>query len=111
MYINESLCFVIFKLFSLSLVPIFDLKGELEEAMAELEETRRKVVSLKMQKDGMCRISSPTFIAVNGSSSPDKQNISLRELKNSVEEAKVYHSFDLPIISCYQTFSSKFFFY
>ncbi|CAA7401290.1 unnamed protein product [Spirodela intermedia] len=65
------------------------LSGELEEAMAELEETRRKVVSLKMQKDGMCRISSPTFIAVNGNSSPEKQNISLRELKNSVEEAKI----------------------
>ncbi|CAA6664692.1 unnamed protein product [Spirodela intermedia] len=80
---------LLFKLFSLSLVPIFDLKGELEEAMAELEETRRKVVSLKMQKDGMCRISSPTFIAVNGNSSPEKQNISLRELKNSVEEAKI----------------------
>ena len=57
--------------------------------MAELEETRRKLVGLKMQKDGMLRISSPTGMGLNGSSSPEKQNMGLKDLKNSVEEAKV----------------------
>ncbi|XP_078444209.1 histone mono-ubiquitination 2 isoform X2 [Wolffia australiana] len=65
------------------------LSGELEEAMAELEETRRKLVSLKMQKDRVCKLTSPNSVAVNGSSSPDKQHIGLKELKNSVEEAKI----------------------
>ncbi|MQM12666.1 hypothetical protein Taro_045585 [Colocasia esculenta] len=67
------------------------ISGELEEAMAELEETRRKLVSLKMQKDGLSRVHSSSFSVINGSNSPDKppeKTLGLRELKDSVEEAK-----------------------
>ncbi|XP_077240995.1 histone mono-ubiquitination 2 isoform X2 [Tasmannia lanceolata] len=67
------------------------LAGELEESMAELEESRRKLVNLKMQKDGAYGMHIPVFNVANGSSSPDKpvdKTRGLRELKDSVEEAK-----------------------
>lgn len=71
------------------------LKGELEETMAELEESRRKLVSLKMQKDIASGTHSlvPAAAMVNGSVSPEKRpadgRMDLQELKDSVEEAKV----------------------
>lgn len=60
--------------------------------MSELEDSRRKLVTLKMQKDlasgGQVTVSS----AVNGSMSPEKptdRTKGVRELKESIEEAKV----------------------
>ena len=68
-------------------------QGELEETMAELEESRRKLVSLQMQKHGASVMNPSVSNAVNGSNSSEKfadRNMGLRELKESVEEAKVY---------------------
>lgn len=71
------------------------LAGELEETMAELEESRRKLVSLKMQKDIASGTHSlvPAAAVVNGSVSPEKRpadgRMDLQELKDSVEEAKI----------------------
>lgn len=71
------------------------LAGELEETMAELEESRRKLVSLKMQKDIASGTHSlvPAAAMVNGSVSPEKRpadgRMDLQELKDSVEEAKI----------------------
>ncbi|KAK4440456.1 E3 ubiquitin-protein ligase BRE1-like 2 [Sesamum alatum] len=74
------------------------LAGELEESMAELEESRRKLINLKMQKDGVAGMQVPIPIpvvvpnAVNGSISPEKpadRSKRLRELKESIEEIKV----------------------
>lgn len=68
-------------------------EGELEETMAELEESRRKLVALQMQKHG-ASVTNPSVVnAVNGNNSSDKpadRTMGLRELKESVEEAKVY---------------------
>ncbi|KAJ8642076.1 hypothetical protein MRB53_018770 [Persea americana] len=61
--------------------------------MTELEESRRKLVNLKMQKDGVADVHISVLSAVNGVSSPDKsadRTMGFRELKESVEEAKVY---------------------
>ncbi|KAI3450877.1 hypothetical protein Pfo_007542 [Paulownia fortunei] len=74
------------------------LAGELEESMAELEESRRKLINLKMQKDGVSGMQVPIPIpvivpnAVNGTVSPEKpadRSKRLRELKESIEEIKV----------------------
>ncbi|KAK2976991.1 hypothetical protein RJ640_019211, partial [Escallonia rubra] len=68
------------------------LTGELEESMAELEESRRKLVNLKMQKDVVSGVQTPVFGAVNGSLSPEKpsdKTIGLRQLKDSIEETKI----------------------
>ncbi|XXG59570.1 hypothetical protein AAC387_Pa04g1632 [Persea americana] len=59
--------------------------------MTELEESRRKLVNLKMQKDGVADVHISVLSAVNGVSSPDKsadRTMGFRELKESVEEAK-----------------------
>ncbi|KAM0953075.1 putative transcription factor C2H2 family [Dioscorea sansibarensis] len=68
------------------------LSGELEESMAELEESRRKLVALQMQKHGTSAFSAATVAnAVNGGTLPDKladKSMGLRDLKNSIEEAK-----------------------
>ncbi|CAL5437774.1 unnamed protein product [Camellia sinensis] len=71
---------------------IHRLAGELEESMAELEESRRKLVNLKMQKDVASGVHTPVVGAVNGSLSPEKtteKTIHLRELKDSIEETKI----------------------
>lgn len=71
---------------------IMRLSGELEEAMAELEESRRKLVSLQMQKHGASAMSISTANVVNGNDLSDKggdRTLGLRELKESVEEAKI----------------------
>ncbi|GLT39461.1 hypothetical protein SLA2020_136500 [Shorea laevis] len=67
------------------------IEGELEEVVAELEESRRKLVNLKMQKDiaSCMHVTSP--VAVNGSLSPEPEDkgMGLRELKDSIEEAEI----------------------
>jgi len=60
--------------------------------MAELEESRRKIVSLKMQKDAAMGMNSSNADSVNGNLSPEKpadRAMGLSELKHSIEEAKV----------------------
>ncbi|KAK7397003.1 hypothetical protein VNO78_18167 [Psophocarpus tetragonolobus] len=51
-------------------------KGELDEIVAELEESRRKLVNLEMQKDAVIGINSPNADAVNG-------NLSAKNITNS----------------------------
>lgn len=68
------------------------LRGELEEIMAELEESRRKLVSLKMQKNLASGMHASTPFAVNGSLSPEKpadKIMGFREIKDSIEETKI----------------------
>lgn len=68
------------------------LKGELDECVAELEESRRKLVNLKMQKDVASGMHTPTHGIANGNLSPEKpvdRTMGLRELKDSIEESKV----------------------
>ena len=60
--------------------------------MAELEESRRKLVSLKMQKNIASGMHASTPVAANGSLSPEKpadMTMGLREIKDSIEETKV----------------------
>lgn len=60
--------------------------------MAELEESRRKLVSLKMQKNLASGMHASTPFAVNGSLSPEKpadKIMGFREIKDSIEETKV----------------------
>lgn len=71
---------------------LFMFTGELEESMAELEESRRKLINLKMQKDAAAELHNSTTGAMNGSLSPEKpsdRSMGLRELKDAIEEAKV----------------------
>ncbi|KAA0040056.1 E3 ubiquitin-protein ligase BRE1-like 2 [Cucumis melo var. makuwa] len=68
------------------------LSEELDESMAELEECRRKLVSLMMQKDVTIAMHVPTLGVVNGNLSPEKpaeRTIGFRELKDSIEETKI----------------------
>lgn len=68
------------------------ITGELDDSMTELEESRRKLVNLKMQKDVASGMHNLTSGAVNGTLSPEKsteRTISLRELRNSIEETKI----------------------
>lgn len=61
--------------------------------MAELEDSRRKFVNLKMQKDGAAGMQTPVSCVVNGSMSPEKpadKTMGLRDLKDSIEETKVF---------------------
>jgi len=61
--------------------------------VAELEESRRKLVNLEMQKDTSIGMNSPNADAVNGNLSPENiadRSMGLRELKDSIEEAKVF---------------------
>ncbi|XP_071712414.1 E3 ubiquitin-protein ligase BRE1-like 2 [Rutidosis leptorrhynchoides] len=71
------------------------IAGDIEDRMAELEESRRKLVSLKMQKDKLSGVHPPVPFAVNGSSSPEStvdKTRGLRDLKDSIEEAKILAS-------------------
>ncbi|KAF5201095.1 E3 ubiquitin-protein ligase bre1-like [Thalictrum thalictroides] len=66
--------------------------AELEESTAELEESRRKIVNLNMQMNGLLGVHVPALNAVNGSISPEKvadRALGIRELKTSLEEAKM----------------------
>lgn len=83
--------FVIF-FFLFELKKFFNDKGELEESMAELEESRRKLAILQMHKHGASTTHASIANAANGSSSPDKsadRTMGLKDLKDSIEEAKV----------------------
>ncbi|KAI3822910.1 hypothetical protein L1987_10511 [Smallanthus sonchifolius] len=69
--------------------------GDLEDSMAELEESRRKLVNLKMQKDKLPGVQTPVPCNVNGSISPEitvDKTMGLRDLKDSIEEAKILAS-------------------
>lgn len=66
--------------------------SDLEEIMVELEESRRKLVNLKMQKDAAVGIHMPAPSAVNGNLSPEKtadRSKRLRELRDSLDETKI----------------------
>ncbi|KAL8151108.1 hypothetical protein V2J09_020916 [Rumex salicifolius] len=68
------------------------VEGELEEAVAELEESRRKLVNLKMQKKAASETYNPSPGAMNGNIPPEKisdKSMGLQELKESVEEAQI----------------------
>ncbi|XP_004294975.1 PREDICTED: E3 ubiquitin-protein ligase BRE1-like 2 [Fragaria vesca subsp. vesca] len=68
------------------------ITGDLDDSMAELEESRRKLVNLKMQKDVASGMHNLPSGAVNGTLSPEKsteRTISLQELKNSIDETKI----------------------
>ncbi|KAB2069278.1 hypothetical protein ES319_A08G086600v1 [Gossypium barbadense] len=68
------------------------LQGELEEIMAELEESRRKLVDLKMQKNIASGMHASTPVVANGSLSPEKpgdKTMGLREIKDLIEETKI----------------------
>ncbi|OMO92502.1 hypothetical protein COLO4_17533 [Corchorus olitorius] len=67
------------------------LQGDLEEIMAELEQSRRKLVNLGMQKNVASGMHASTQVAANGTLSPEKtadKTRGLREIKDSIEEAK-----------------------
>lgn len=71
--------------------------GDLEDSMAELEESRRKLVNLKMQKDRLSNVQPQVPFAVNGNINISPENtvdktMGLRDLKDSIEEAKIVAS-------------------
>ncbi|KAI3523486.1 hypothetical protein L1887_01655 [Cichorium endivia] len=69
--------------------------GDLEDSMAELEESRRKLVNLKMQKDRLSNVQPQVPFAINGNISPENtvdKTMGLRDLKDSIEEAKIVAS-------------------
>nr|GMD19320.1 E3 ubiquitin-protein ligase BRE1-like 2 isoform X1 [Ipomoea batatas] len=67
------------------------LEVELEESMAELEESRRKLVNLKMQKEAASAREQPVLGSVNWSVSPEytERTMDVQELKDSIEETQV----------------------
>ncbi|PKU88081.1 E3 ubiquitin-protein ligase BRE1-like 2 [Dendrobium catenatum] len=70
-------------------------EGELEESMAELEESRRKLIILQLQKKGASAMTDSLVSSINGTSTPGRlgdRTITLRQLKDSIEEAKVLAS-------------------
>lgn len=70
------------------------LSGELEESIAELEESQRKLVVLQLQRHGPLMDASAAN-NVNGGVSTDKsldKSMSWQELKDAVEEAKTLAS-------------------
>ncbi|KAH9601964.1 hypothetical protein KSS87_000337 [Heliosperma pusillum] len=77
---------------SLDQAEIKRLAGELEETMAELEESRRKLVNLRMQKNIASGVYNPPTEVVNGNLSPVKlpdRTMNLQELKDSIHEAEI----------------------
>ncbi|KAI4304847.1 hypothetical protein MLD38_040310 [Melastoma candidum] len=67
------------------------LEGEIEESLIELEESRRKLVHLRMQMDASGGFQYSSSGPTNGSASPEKPSdkmICLRDLKDSIEETK-----------------------
>ncbi|OEL34837.1 E3 ubiquitin-protein ligase BRE1-like 2 [Dichanthelium oligosanthes] len=66
------------------------ISGELEESMAELEESQRKLVVLQLQKHGSV-LDASSANAVNGGISTDKssdKSMSWQDLKDAVDAAK-----------------------
>uniref|UniRef100_J3N3Z7 E3 ubiquitin protein ligase n=2 Tax=Oryza brachyantha TaxID=4533 RepID=J3N3Z7_ORYBR len=67
------------------------LSDELEESMADLEESRRKLAILQLQRDGASVMNIAAPNGVNGSVSTDKSSdkgMGWRDLKDAVQEAK-----------------------
>ncbi|OVA20693.1 hypothetical protein BVC80_881g49 [Macleaya cordata] len=67
------------------------IAGELEESMAELEESRRKLINMKMQTNGTSGLHVPVMHAGNGSVPPEQpadRILGFRELKSTIEDAK-----------------------
>ncbi|XP_044354668.1 E3 ubiquitin-protein ligase BRE1-like 2 [Triticum aestivum] len=88
-YLNEIEAFR--SSYSKELQEIKHLSGELEETMAELEESRRKLVILQLQRHGgsLMNMSGPNV--VDGAISADKssaKNMGWGDLKDAIEEAK-----------------------
>ncbi|KAL2893713.1 E3 ubiquitin-protein ligase BRE1-like 2, partial [Bienertia sinuspersici] len=68
------------------------IAGELEESMAELEESRRKLVNLRMQKNLASGNYIPATGTINGTLSSSKlpdRCMGLQELRDSIEEAEI----------------------
>ncbi|KAJ6713454.1 E3 UBIQUITIN-PROTEIN LIGASE BRE1 [Salix purpurea] len=66
--------------------------GDLEEIMAELEGSRRKLVDLRMQKDAAVGIHMPAPSAINGNLSPEKtadRSKRMRELRDLLDKTKI----------------------
>ncbi|TVU46597.1 hypothetical protein EJB05_06140 [Eragrostis curvula] len=79
---------------SMELQEIKRLSGELEESIAELEESQRKLVVLQLQRHGSLMDASSAN-AVNGGVTTDKssdKSMSWQDLKDAVEEAKTLAS-------------------
>lgn len=77
---------------SAHLSEIKHLAGELEESMAEMEESTRKLVNLKMQKERASGMHVPASVGTNGTASPEKpadRAKRLRIIRESIEETKV----------------------
>ncbi|KAK9079049.1 hypothetical protein SSX86_000718 [Deinandra increscens subsp. villosa] len=71
------------------------IAGDLEDSMAELEESRRKLVDLRMQKDRLSGMQTPVPCNTNGSIQRENtvdKTMGLRDLKDSIEEAKILAS-------------------
>ncbi|CAM8951269.1 unnamed protein product [Rhodiola kirilowii] len=88
-YADEILSYI--QEYSINEKEIKRLAGDLEESIAELEESRRKFINLKMQKDAASGVhSSPC--TVNGNVSPEKpvdKSKGSRELRDSIDETKM----------------------
>lgn len=83
---SVSTCFTLFNRLT---SPMLD-EGELEESMAELEESRRKLVILQLQKKGASAMTYSLVSSINGGSTIGRfGDRTLRQLKDSIEEAKV----------------------
>lgn len=68
------------------------LSVELEESMSDLEEKRRKLVNLQMEKNAAAEVYSPASGATNGNLSHENsldREMGIREMKDLIEEAKI----------------------
>ncbi|KAI3860430.1 hypothetical protein MKW92_031225 [Papaver armeniacum] len=67
------------------------IAGELDESMAEVEESRRKLINMKIQTSGSSGLRVPVMLTGNGSASPEQSSDKtpgLKELKSRIEEVK-----------------------
>ncbi|KAI3868050.1 hypothetical protein MKX03_035266 [Papaver bracteatum] len=67
------------------------IAGELDESLAEVEESRRKLINMKIQTSGSSGLHVPVMLTGNGSASPEQSSdktLGLKELKSRIEEVK-----------------------
>ncbi|MCL7037749.1 hypothetical protein MKW94_014468, partial [Papaver nudicaule] len=67
------------------------IAGELDESLAEVEESRRKLINMKIQTGGSSGLHVPVMLTGNGSVSSEQSAdkiLGLKELKSSIEEIK-----------------------
>ncbi|KAI3995588.1 hypothetical protein MKX01_023333 [Papaver californicum] len=67
------------------------IAGELDESLAEVEESRRKLINIKIQTNGSSGLHVPVMLTGNGSVSPEQSAdkiLGLKELKSTIEEVK-----------------------